>query len=172
MGAPITRKEAEQLYNTYYAALYKLALYMTKSKSMAEDAVSETFLKAFEHYGQYNVALPVKPWLNKILINTVRQHIRKNKRWFLVEVVPDEPLTLDFIEQLFLKEQEQILWQLVNQLTPKRREVIVLHYFEHLTLPEAAKLLDIPLGTCKSRLNAALTDLRKIAPNSLELSGI
>lgn len=161
MGEPITKIEAQRLYDTHAQDLYKLALYMTRSKLMAEEAVSDTFLKIFEHYDQYDVTLPIKPWLNKILVNAVRQNIRKHKRWFLVEAIPDLVDTVDFAEKIFLQEQEQYLWSLVNKLTPKRREIIVLHYFEHLSLIEAAAVLGIPIGTCKSRLNAALNDLRE-----------
>lgn len=172
MGEPITKIEAQRLYDTHAQDLYKLALYMTRSKLMAEEAVSDTFLKIFEHYDQYDVTLPIKPWLNKILVNAVRQNIRKHKRWFLVEVIPDESETFDFADELFKKEQEQYLWILVNQLTPKRREVIVLHYFEHLSLPEAAQVLNIPLGTCKSRLSAALTELRASCSTHQAFNGL
>ncbi len=168
MGQPITKNQAEIIYNTYQLDLYKLALLMTRSKAMAEDTVSETLLKAFEHYGQYDETKPIKPWLNKILVNTVRQTARKNKRWFLMEAIPDEEDTHNFVEHFFSKEQDLVLWDMVNQLTLKSREVVVLHYYEHLALTEVAQLLQIPLGTCKSRLNTALIQLRRLAPECLE----
>ncbi len=167
-GTVITKEQATNLYNAYERELYKLALMMTRSKVMSEDIVSETFLKAFENYSKYDQTRPIKPWLTQILINNSREAFRKNKKCFLVETFPDQEDTRNFVEHFFSKEQEQAIWEMVNQLTLKSREVVVLHYYEELTLSEVASILQIPLGTCKSRLNTALNQLCRLIPNCLE----
>lgn len=169
MRLPITKKQAEDIYSQHFLALYKLALFMTQSKPLAEDMVSETFLIAFEKYHQYDKTKPIKPWLSKILVNCVRQNARKFKRWFLTDSVPETADQNNFVESIFSGAQDQLLWELVSQLKPKSREIVVLHYYESLTLPEIASLLEIPVGTCKSRLNAALTQLRRSNPNHLAI---
>lgn len=168
MGQSITKEEATNLYNTYEKDLYKLALMMTRSKVMSEDIVSETFLKAFENYSKYDETRPIKPWLTQIMVNNSREVFRKNKKWFLVETFPDQEDTHNFVEYFFSKEQERAVWEMVNQLTLKSREVVVLHYYEELALSEVASILQIPLGTCKSRLNTALNQLRRLIPNCIE----
>ncbi|OAB37090.1 hypothetical protein PMSD_09820 [Paenibacillus macquariensis subsp. defensor] len=64
-------------------------------------------------------------------------------------------------------EGQQQLWTAVGRLSHKQREVVTLHYYGGLSLPEAASILGIPLGTCKSRLHAALQKMR--LSNELEL---
>lgn len=167
MTQQITKVQAENLYRTHYLDLFKLALMLTRSQALAEDIVSETFLKAFEHYHQYTNDKPIKPWLNKILINTLRQFKRKQKRWLLTAETPEIVDLDNFLTQFYTEQKDQELWALVEGLKPKSREVIILHYYESLTLPEVASMLEIPLGTCKSRLNTALNQLRRITPMEL-----
>ena len=164
MPIEISRLQAEALYSQHYLDLYKLALLMSKSKVLAEDAVSETFLKAFEKYHQYDPSKPAKPWLSKILINQLRQSWRKDKYMATTDEFSDIEDDKDFVATILEDEKNKALWQVVHRLKPKGKEVIVLHYFQALTLVEIATLLNIPLGTCKSRLSTALAQLRTFSP--------
>ncbi len=68
----------------------------------------------------------------------------------------------DLLEDTFFKDQEKAeLWEKINKLSQKSREVIILHFYLGMKLNEVATVIDIPLGTCKSRLNTALNALRK-----------
>ncbi|MCM3268915.1 RNA polymerase sigma factor [Paenibacillus elgii] len=85
----------------------------------------------------------------------------------------------DITQETFLRayrilksESEHELWQVVNRLSPKRREVLVLVYYVGLSLQETASLLNIRLGTCKSRLHAALEQLRNDDAESYQLTSI
>jgi RNA polymerase sigma-70 factor (ECF subfamily) len=67
-----------------------------------------------------------------------------------------------FVEEQILKDEfAGELWKEINNLPLKSREIIVMHYYSGLKLNEIATALGIPLGTCKSRLNAALSSLEK-----------
>lgn len=165
----ISKEVAEALYMKYYSDLYRLALMLLTSKPLAEDVVSEAFLKAFSKYAQYDPSRDIKPWLTKILINEARQANRKITRSREVSGDFEHILATDsFVQGMLIDERNQALWQLVELLRPKLREIIVLHYYESMTLPEIARLLFIPLGTCKSRLNAALKQLKSSAPGLIE----
>ncbi|NOU98677.1 hypothetical protein GC097_01370 [Paenibacillus sp. LMG 31457] len=61
-------------------------------------------------------------------------------------------------------EVNEQLWDEVSSLSFKSREVIYLHYYLDLKFTEIAEILNIPIGTCKSRLNTALKSLRKKIP--------
>ncbi len=64
-------------------------------------------------------------------------------------------------DKILKNEAAEELWTVINKLTLKSREIIVLHYYSGLKLQEISTILGIPLGTCKSRLNTALTSLEK-----------
>lgn len=90
--------------------------------------------------------------------------MRKQKWLSFVGVVPDR-VEDEVVEKYVLQnEQEKELLQEINLLSQKLKEVIILHFYSGLKLYEVADVLDIPLGTCKSRLNAALKKLREQIP--------
>lgn len=157
----ISKKHAEQLYSKYSSYVYRIALFLTKSKSLAEDVTQETFIQVFKKYHMYDLNRPFEPWIYKITINTCRNMYRKSK-WLSFIGHPQEQESNDLIDETFFKEQEKIeLWEEINKLSQKSREVIVLHFYLDMKLNEVSTVLNIPLGTCKSRLNTALTSLRK-----------
>ena len=168
----ITKEHAEQLYNEYSGFVYRSALFMTKSKVIAEDVTQETFIQVFNKYQLYNLNKPIKPWIYKITINTTRNMYRKHK-WLSFIRYPQETESENLIEEAFFKEQEKAeLWRAINKLSHKNRELILLHFYLGMKLNEISTVLNIPLGTCKSRLNSALTALRKHFKDSVGLSNI
>ncbi len=157
----ISKELAEQLYNEYSGFVYKVALFVMKSKVAAEDVTQEAFIKIFRKYHIYDHDKSIEPWIYKITINTARNIYRRQK-WLSFFSDSPEQESKDFIEAEFFKAQEKReLWQEINKLSHKSREVIVLHFYIGLKLNEIASILNIPLGTCKSRLNTALMVLRK-----------
>ena len=76
----------------------------------------------------------------------------------------DESLCQNLIEM----EKNSAIWQLVENLRPKAREIVVLHYYESFSVQEISMILNIPLGTCKSRLNGAMKQLRNGTPGLLD----
>lgn len=163
MNQNITREEARCLYEENIAYIYKASLFLTKSKVMAEDISQEVFLKAFEKYGTFDQSKPIKPWLYQIMLNMVRTQCKKKKRYIFWNEVEDEVISDDVLieHEILRNEEDRELWLKINQLSIKLREVIVLHFYLGMKLEEVAKVLNIPVGTCKSRLNAALNKLRK-----------
>jgi len=157
----ISRETAEKIFNQHSAYVYKIALFLTKSKPMADDVTQETFLQIFKKYHTYNSDRPIEPWIYKITLNVTRNQLRK-QRWLIFTDSVPESASLHSIEgQLIRSEEEQQLWGLIHKLSQKYREVIILHYYADMKLSDIAYTLDIPLGTCKSRLNSALTNLKK-----------
>lgn len=104
-----------------------------------------------------------RPWAFRIASRAGVRHLKKNKRWTeraLDESVlegmpaPDLPIA-DLAEMVFNS----------PALSNASRAVLVLHFLEEMTLPEVAAILEIPLGTVKSRLAFGLTTLRKHIAN-------
>lgn len=165
MDKGISKETAEMIFDTYIAYIFKIALFLTKSKALADDITQETFLQIFKKYHTYDSRRPLEPWIYKITLNTTRNTLRKQRWLSFIDQLP-ELATCDDTEDIIIRnEEEAMLWEAVGSLTQKTKEVIVLHYYADMKLNDVADTLGIPLGTCKSRLNAALSTLKKDLEN-------
>jgi RNA polymerase sigma-70 factor (ECF subfamily) len=100
------------------------------------------------------------PWVYRIASRAAFRHLKRERRW--LEQVRDESV----LEETPAPETQpaaEILQHLLNadNIPPASRAVLALHFQEELSLPEVAAILEIPLGTVKSRLAYGLTALRK-----------
>lgn len=157
----ISQEEAEAIFREHSAHIYRIALFLSKSPTLADDITQDTFLKAFHKYGSYNPSKPIKPWIYKIAVNTTRNTLRKQKLFPFIKETADNEGCVFIEEQMLKNEFAEELWQEISDLPLKSREIIVMHYYSDLKLSEIATALGIPLGTCKSRLNTALSSLEK-----------
>ncbi|RQW13865.1 RNA polymerase sigma factor [Paenibacillus rhizophilus] len=154
------QRQARKIFEDHSSYIYGVALMITKSPAMADDVTQETFLRAFGKYHLYDSSRPIRPWLYRIAINITRSMQRKLRWQSLFGYVPERE-SGDSLEHIILDhERHAELWEAVSGLSKKQREVITLHYYAELPLRETAETLGISIGTCKSRLNAALEKLR------------
>jgi len=167
MHEEIARKRAEEVFNAYSTYVYRVALLLTRSSSLADDVTQETFLKVFKKIHTYDPMKPMQPWIYRITVNTTRNLLRKQQWLSFVGFAPDVQHDRVSVENAIIQnaENEELLKE-VNRLPLKAREVVILHFYVGLKLREVAETLQIPLGTCKSRLNAALKKLRQQLPVS------
>ena len=157
----ITQEQAEAIFREHSAHIYRVALFLTKSPALADDITQDTFIQVFRKYSSYNPSMPISPWIYKIAVNTTRNTLRKQKLFHFMKETPDNEDYILVEEQILKNEFAGELWKEINSLPLKSREIIVMHYYSGLKLNEIATALGIPLGTCKSRLNAALSALEK-----------
>jgi RNA polymerase sigma-70 factor (ECF subfamily) len=145
-----------ELINERKSQLYKTAYAYVKSKEEAMDIVSETVYKAYISIKKLKEPSLFNTWLTRILINTSLDCLKKNSK-----IVPlDENLRTDTF--IIPKDDEQIidLKIAVDRLSGKLKTIVILKYFEDMTLVEIAKTLQCPLGTVKTMLHKALGELR------------
>lgn len=138
----------------YKCNLFRLAKSILHDDTDAEDAVSEAILIAYEHLPTLRNIQSFKPWIIKILIN--ESYAISNRRKRLVRL--DE---LEIADQASINENKE-LWHIVNGLDHEFRTVTILYYYEDLSLKEICKVLDLPMGTVKSRLSRARHKLKDI----------
>lgn len=142
------------------ADLYTVAYCYVKNKEDALDLVSETVYKAFislpglKHPEHFNT------WLTRILINCSLDHLKKSKRTFALEEAEQqaglrEPISLSTDEETRLD-----LLRALDKLDEKLKTVVILKYFQDLTLEEVSRVLKCPVGTVKTYLHRALKILR------------
>ena len=142
--------------NKYRDNLYRMALAILKNETDAEDAVSNAILKAYENRGQIRAFHKFKPWILTITKNEALK-IKKKRL-----VLPGN----EEVEALLKPVQAHYdeLWDVLQQMKEEYRLVVVLFYYEELSLRDISDVLNIPVGTVKSRLNRGRTELR----NALE----
>lgn len=166
MGEEISKTNAEMIFKDCSNFVYRIALFLTKSKDLADDITQETFIQVFQKYHTYDSSKPIYPWIYKITLNITRNMLRKQKWLSFFNEIPERG-NRNPVENAILKsEEEKELWREINNLGLKSREVIVLHFYSGMKLIEVADTLGIPLGTCKSRLNFALNTLREKLPQN------
>lgn len=136
-------------------AMFRAARALLDSDADAEDAVGQAILQAWQSLPRLRDPSAVRSWLVKITVNCARRQRQKNGRM----------LYFDDLEQVAGGEEERRyheLWDAVMALAPEGRAVVVLFYYEDMTVAQIAKTLGVPQGTVKSRLNRARERLKTL----------
>lgn len=146
----------------YYNELYYTALGIVRSEWDARDICQETFIKVFSSLNKLKDTSKVKQWMNRILINKCNDYFRKNKRVAASNYI--EVKSFSGVENV---EKIDLLKAMLT-LKEETRVVLTLRYFQELPLKEIADILDIPVGTVKSRIFNGLKLLRKLMKTDLK----
>ena len=126
--------------------------------AMAEDAVQETFLKAWRNYGRFRGEAEEKTWLTRIAINTCKDllksaWVRNTDRSIVPESLPEGSASFDA--------QDDTVTRAVLSLPRPLKEVTLLHWYQGMTLQEMSSVLRLPRSTINYRLKKAKAILRK-----------
>lgn len=160
----------------YVDSMYNFAYKLTLDEDDAKDLVQDTYLKAFRFINSFEQGTNAKAWLFKILKNSFINDFRKKSRqpakvdYQEIENVynsedVDEDITVDLRSETVQDLIGDEVSNAINSLAVDFRTVIILCDLEGFTYEEMAKILDIPIGTVRSRLHRA----RSILKQKLEL---
>ena len=141
------------------ARLEMAARLILRDSELARDAVQEAMVSAWRNLPGLRDPERFDAWLYRLTIRSCLDMGRKKRRRVIeVELSPldDVPIT----DASAWVADRDLIDRALHQLDPDQRAVVVLRYYLQLTLPEAAAALAIPLGTAKSRLHRALTQMR------------
>jgi RNA polymerase sigma factor (sigma-70 family) len=161
------RTGLEQLARRYERPLLGLAAGVLQGRSdLACDAVQETWVRVIRFAGSFNGRSSVKTWLYRIALNQCRNLLSAGAAAALASArddrrAPPEPAVANPSSAVADSERLDCLRAAVGRLDPDKRAVLLLCYHQGLTHEQAAEILEIPVGTLKSRLHAALRDLRE-----------
>lgn len=146
-----------ELAARYERALLGLSLGIVGDRDLALDAVQEAWVRVIRFAKGYRRDSSVKTWLYRISINAARNARSRSVNLSISRADQTEkPATGDGGT-----ESREGVRAALLRLPDDRRLIVLLCYHHDLTHPQAADVLGIPLGTLKSRLHAALTDLRE-----------
>lgn len=147
-----------QLVEQYQAVLLRICTVILKDYALAEDAVQETFLKAYQAADGYRGDCGEKTWLMRIAMNTCRD--MRRRAWFRHvdrRVTPEQlPEALVAYEQ---EDDETI--QSILLLPYRDRQMLLLYFYQDMTLREISQSLGISLGSAHTRLQRAKQRLRE-----------
>ncbi len=162
------REAFETLVEKYEKLIYNLSYQLTNSTEDAFDISQETFLKAYKSLGSFRGDCKFSTWLYKICNNVANDYLRSKQRKQTISLTvydeeDEKEEQLDIAdevnenpdEQLLKKERIEAVREAIAALSPDHREVIVLRDIEGYSYDEISEILDLEIGTVKSRINRA-----------------
>lgn len=153
------QKAFAALFHQYKNLVYKTAYLMLDSTQEAEDALQEVFVQVHRNIKRYDATKgSFTTWLHKVTVNHCLNRRRKQRVWQWLGVESTITMSTPSPEERLADESVR---QALRQLSDKLRSIVVLRYYHDLSYLEIAEILNIPMGTVKSRLNQALHDLRQ-----------
>lgn len=154
------------LYDRYSPQIYRTALALTYDSAAAEDVMQECFLRVQQYAHRINPDLPLAPWLYRVAVNCSHTWSRKYRRLMhfsesLIDLVLAPPR--DHPERRAeLSEIQRKVQKAIEDLPHKQRAVVVLYYFNGLSVKEIADIVDCSAATVKTRLFHARANLREV----------
>lgn len=160
-----------QIVNRYQRELYHFLVRFLGNRASAEDVFQETFLQVHQSAEQFDPQRRFRPWLFTIAANKARDLIRSQARRptnpLSATISPGDEESGEFMdlmqsaaelpsEPMEKRELQQLVQNTVTGMPEHLREILLLSYFHQFPYRQISEILDIPLGTVKSRLHAAV----------------
>lgn len=153
----------DHLYSMYSKELLRTAYLITGNVSDSEDIVQESFIKCYRHMEDLKEEGQFRVWLYQIMKRTAWRYCRKSRKEQPMEDSVGEQLNQQYVasaqDEYLQSETECFIREEINKLAAKQRLVIVLYYYNQLSVKEIAKIAGCLEGTVKSRLYAARKQL-------------
>ena len=146
-----------KLFQTYEKEIYRTAFVYVNNQNDALDVVQETAYRAFKSIKNLKEPVYFKTWLFKIAINCAIDIIQKQKKIIPLKPEFEDMISGDPNEDVLLT---MSLKDLLERLSEEEKSVILLRFYQDMTLKEVSETLRIPLGTAKTILYRALKKLR------------
>lgn len=167
MSRPPTDEEFAELVHACWASLYRTAYLMLGDAAEAEDLVQTALAKTYASWRRVRSVEAAPGYARTTLVNTAASWFRK-KGWRNerpTEVLPEVAHETDLSDR-------PTVMDALSTLPPRQRAVVVLRYYEDLSIAQVAHALGITEGTVKSQTSEALTKLRALLGDSVIPAGV
>ncbi|MDH4155667.1 MAG: sigma-70 family RNA polymerase sigma factor [candidate division Zixibacteria bacterium] len=163
-----------ELVDRYKGRLMNVIGRMLSSTEEAEDIVQETFVRVYQHRQSFNFEHCFSTWIYTIGLNLARNELRKRKKFKYYEISEMQGNEKEFAVEMKLPTRlPEVLDTAIKQLPEKYRTAFMLRDVQEMPYEEVAKILSVPLGTVKSRVNRARMMLRdKLQPRMEEYNAL
>ena len=131
---------------------YRLAYYYVKNHHDAMDVMQESILKGYSNLSKIKDEQAIEKYLNKIIINTSIDFIRKNSKMIFTSE--------ECLKEKMVEDSTSNINYVIDNLDSDLKSIIVLKYFHGYKIGEVAEILDISVSTVKNRMHKALKQLR------------
>ncbi|MGM0774696.1 MAG: RNA polymerase sigma factor [Pseudomonadota bacterium] len=164
----------EKLVQPHLEAMYRFAFRLAGQQQDAEDLVQDVVVKLYPRLEELEGIEQLRPWLNRVLyrhfIDQVRRKGRRADRpvsdvaesaqqaTFLDSYAADIP---ELTDQISTERLKPVMDSVIQELSPDMRTLMLLHDVDGWTQEDIARVLDIPVGTVKSRVHRCRASLRK-----------
>ncbi|WP_147515373.1 sigma-70 family RNA polymerase sigma factor [Massilibacterium senegalense] len=152
------------IYKITSQEVYRTVSFLLINQKDVDEVVHEVYIQMWKSVSNFDEERSFRFWLNGLIMHQVQNHRRKS--WRKNRIIEKAKLFFKegFVvtEEIVLsKETKSELMEVLQLLPYKQREVVILRYFKEFSLEEISGILNIPVGTVKSRLHNGLKRLRK-----------
>ena len=156
-----------EIVHQYSALMLRTAWVIVGDRDIAEDTVQDALIQAWQHLPSLREASALRPWLMRIVVNqciSFKRHLARSTA-FIRQALSEQATDLaaqvadDHKGRI---EQDWDVAHAIEHLPAKQRAVIMLHYYQGMTLPEMSEALQTSENTLKKRIQAALANLRSV----------
>lgn len=156
-----SREALDELFKSVQEPLFRYIVTVVNDRNLAEDVLQEVFIRIYRKLRWLREPQAFRAWSYQIATREAFRYLKRERLW--ADQVRDEGVlnVMPVAEPVYSPELVQQLPELVGDLSPASRAVIVLFYLHEMSLVETAAVLDIPVGTVKSRLAYGLESLRR-----------
>lgn len=161
----------EEVYQHYQKLVYYMAITHLKSASEAEDIVQEVFVDVFKNKHKIKTPQSLTIWVNKIAYSRCMDALRKKKEPYStnfedeIETIENKSIDADVMEVINRKYVNEVIQKCLLEMSEELKMVGLLRFYEEMPLQDISEVLEIPVGTVKSRLHTVKEQLQKKLKN-------
>ncbi len=157
------KRAFDELLQTVQTSLFRYVYRLVGERAAAEDILQEVFIIIYRKLVWLENPKLFRAWTYRIASREAFRHLKKERRW--TEQIRDEKvletISAESSEETYAPELIAQIPKLISEVSPASRAVLILHYLDEMPLSETAEILEISVGTAKSRLAYGLASLRQ-----------
>lgn len=151
------------LVKNYTSFVYRTAYGVVRNQTDAEDVAQDSFVKAHQALRRLRDERTFPSWLATITVRTAIDYVSRRERTQTITLDPERHATEQDVHSA--SDARLDVHQALDRLNPEQRTILVLREIQGFDYEELAQILDIPLGTVRSRLHHARAQLRLLLTN-------
>ncbi len=159
-----TEQQAFEALYYEHARLVRGVLFNLVGERFLDDLTQEVFVKVWKGLARFNARSSLRTWIYRVTVNAAMDFLRRGSRLEVsgIDKARWERMAESHPSSLDRSENRQAVQVALLELDENHRAVVVLHYLEDLSLEAIAEVLEVPVGTVKSRLHNSREKLREI----------
>jgi RNA polymerase sigma factor (sigma-70 family) len=159
------RKAEYELYRATYSYLMSICIRYTRNSEKANEVLNMGFLRILSNLTKYKPEVPFKAWIRRVMINTLINEYKKEKKHYDTMLYVDELYETDSFSEIndaIGKIDSDQIYEMIAKLPPASQQVFNLYFVDGYKHKEIAEMLEISEGTSKWHLNSAREKLKKM----------